>query len=247
MKITENWHLGIIFIIISVLCLTLSAFLSSINFLGTPYGDSFGHVMIYVVPLLLGIGLSILGVTKIFTHSREIDHTKLNTPINFKSPKKRWIILGISIGVFYFLVRSLTVFYNTSIEYEHEYNTISREKLMLYNEMWKEYHLYYDVHNISQEMFIEVVAITMCGNSDSKSKSWELAKNKYQVSYEIFKVFYHNLTKFIADYEHAYTLLEERCLNIVTLQNSSLEVFPNNVYNKMFKIERLEHKPITLD
>ena len=55
--------------------------------------------------------------------------------------------------------------------------------------------------------------------------------------------FYADLSNFVTSQREEYYKLETQAMSIVQQQNSMLDSFPNNIYNKVLDIKKLNYSP----
>jgi len=68
---------------------------------------------------------------------------------------------------------------------------------------------------------------------------WKWVQENQQIPYEQFTKFYEDLTIFVASQREAYFGIEKDCQLIANNNNTLLEVFPNNLYNKLLGCQKI--------
>jgi hypothetical protein len=172
--------------------------------------------------------------------------------VELKKPKiNYWKILKIAI-LFFIVVKVCTsiysfytdgkIMYNTSIVYKNNLKQKEEARLGYYDNMWKTYMTKNSICLLNKETFIEVTRLMMEARKDGSGLAWKWVQENQNVPYHEFTKFYADLSTFIEDQRKGYYALELECQNIVRQQNILLDSFPNNIYNKVLNIQRLESK-----
>jgi hypothetical protein len=159
---------------------------------------------------------------------------------------KRWIWLAILLV---FLVTTFksgkTIFkqsvamFNTSKKYHNTYQQKVEEKLGFYDKLWKTYQTKAQITNMNKDVFIEVTKIIMANVADGENLSWKWVQRYPDVDYNQFTAFYADLSNYIETQRDGYFSIEKTCQLIANQNNTMLDTFPNNIYNKVLKLERI--------
>jgi hypothetical protein len=159
-------------------------------------------------------------------------------------PKKglTWIILLLVLGGLIKLCMPLPKLYNKHKVYEVAYNQKTTELQGFYDKMWKTYLQKDKITNVNKEVFIEVARIQMENRRDGAAVTWKWVQENSQIPYSEFTKFYSDLSSFIKEQRDAYYALEVQRQTIASSHNLLLDSFPNNIYNKVLRIE-----PITFN
>lgn len=178
------------------------------------------------------------------SHEDENEETnkQFNMKINWRKLIKWAVIVFLVVVVFRFgrTIFTQSVFmFNTSKLYHNTYQQKVEEKLGFYDKLWKTYLQKDKITNVNKETFIEVTKILMEGRSDGEQVTWKWLQENQPVPYTEFTVFYKDLSDFITGQREGYFAIEKQCQVIARQNNTLLDTFPNNVYNRMLKIERI--------
>lgn len=168
---------------------------------------------------------------------------KIDMKINYRKFIKWAIIIFLIIVVFRFgkTIFTQSVFmYNTSKKYHNTYQQKVEEKLGFYDKLWKTYLQKDKITNVNKEVFIEVTKIIMENRRDGENITWKWLQENQPITYDEFTYFYKDLSDFIAGQREGYFAIEKQCQVIANQNNTLLDTFPNNVYNKILKIERIK-------
>lgn len=167
-------------------------------------------------------------------------------PISVKILKRlrNWgiiIVLLFVLGSFFSdFYNQGKLIYNTSKKYHNTYEQKTLEKVGFYDKMWKTYYSKDKITNINRETFIQVTKIIMENRADGQSITWKWVQENQQIPYEEFTKFYADLSSFIEAQREDYFGLEKACQNLANQHNTLLDTFPNNIYNKILKCERIK-------
>lgn len=160
---------------------------------------------------------------------------------------KRWIWIAILIIVLLQIfklgktVYNQSVFvYNASKKYHNTYQQKVEEKLGYYDKLWKTYLQKEKIANVNKETFIEVTKVIMNNVADGKNLSWKWVSKYPDIDYNQFSAFYANLSDFIAEQREGYFSIEKACQVIANQNNTLLDTFPNNIYNRFLKQEKIK-------
>lgn len=129
--------------------------------------------------------------------------------------------------------------YNTSVQYQSEYNKKVQEKLGFYDKLWKTYLQKEKITNINKETFIEVTKIVMENRADGENITWKWLKENQDIPFEEFSKFYADLSNFITSQRDGYFKIERQCQEIANRNNIMLDTFPNNIYNRWLNREKI--------
>lgn len=156
-------------------------------------------------------------------------------------------VLGISIILmsFSFVKKHGTAMvnlYNTSVAYHTTYDQKVQEKEGFADKMWSTYLQKEKITNINKDVFLAVTKVIMENRKDGANVAWKWLQENQQIPYEEFTKFYSDLSSFIATQREGYFGIEKQCQEISQANNAMLETFPNNLYNKILKIKRIEFK-----
>ena len=168
----------------------------------------------------------------------EDDNTK---PIKFKS----WIIWLVIILFLFFGMITKEIFkdsvklYNGSKKYNNEYIQKVQEKKGFYDKLWKTYLQKEKITNVNKETFITVTKIIMENRKDGLNITWKWLQENQQISYDDFVKFYEDLSNFITKQRDGYFNIEVECQKIANQNNTMLDTFPNNIYNKVLNLNRI--------
>lgn len=83
----------------------------------------------------------------------------------------------------------------------------------------------------------------MQGRSDGQNVSWKIVHENQNIPYNEFTAFYADLSNFVTSQREEYYKLETQAMSIIQQQNSMLDSFPNNIYNKVLDIKKLNYSP----
>lgn len=160
--------------------------------------------------------------------------------------KKFLIWTGIILFFFYVGKLSFKVgndckeIYNTSKMYHNVYLQKTQEKVGFYDKMWKTYYSKDKITNINKETFLQVTKIIMENRKDGEQVTWKWVHENQQIPYEEFTKFYSDLSAFIEAQRESYFAIEKVCQGLANEQNTLLDTFPNNLYNKMLGCEKIK-------
>ena len=237
MQLTKNFHLGISFFIASFTCALV----------GTLLGMYFSNAISFVCYLFFGVSALIMFITaliKTFSEDCFIDTTKLDTPIKINL---KYIGIAVLISLFCIGIknpfRPAITMYNRNISYVNSFEKIQQERKMFYDKMWKTYLTKNTICELNRETFIKVTSIIMQGRSDGQNISWKIVHENQNIPYNEFTTFYADLSNFVTSQREEYYKLETQAMSIVQQQNSMLDSFPNNVYNRVLDIKKLKYNP----
>jgi hypothetical protein len=166
-------------------------------------------------------------------------------PISFNW--KRWLKYAILIIIILYgfkfcnIIYKQSVFlYNTCKLYHNAYQQKMEEKQGFYDKLWKTYLQKEKITNINKETFLTVTKIIMENRRDGKNIMWKWLTENQQIPYSEFTKFYADLSNFIAEQREGYFSIEKTCQTIANQNNTLLDTFPNNVYNKVLKLQRIK-------
>lgn len=178
-------------------------------------------------------------------YNNEHEDIKFNLNINMKKYIKMFVICILLLVVVKFGIevsKDMSNIYNKSIVYQNEYKQKTDERERFYDKMWKTYLQKDKITNLNKDMFIEVSKIIMENRRDGENVTWKWLQENTQIPYEQFTTFYQDLSTFINSQRDNYYNLENQCQTIATNNNNMLQMFPNNMYNKLLDCPNIEYE-----
>jgi len=130
--------------------------------------------------------------------------------------------------------------FNTSKIYHNTYQQKVEEKLGFYDKLWKTYQTKAEITKMNQDMFLQVTKIIMANVADGENLSWKWVSRYPDIDYNQFSEFYADLSAYIAKQREGYFSIEKACQLIANQNNTMLDTFPNNIYNRMLKLDRIK-------
>jgi hypothetical protein len=115
-----------------------------------------------------------------------------------------------------------------------------QEKVGYYDNMWKSYLQIDKNTNINKDVFIEVTKLIMEARKDGENVAWKWLQENQQIPYNEFTKFYSQLNSFIISKRDGYYNIEKECQKIAYTNNKLLDIFPNNLYNKVLNCKHIE-------
>jgi len=178
--------------------------------------------------------------------SERTEREEKDTPkkqINFK--KIIWWIVAIVAAFYLFgFLKSIVIdcknVYNKSKMYHNTYTQKVEEKKGFYDKLWKTYLQKEKITNVNKETFIQVTKIIMENRKDGEKVTWKWIQENQQIPYDEFTKFYADLSNFITSQREGYFNIEKECQVLANQNNTLLDTFPNNFYNKILKCERIK-------
>jgi hypothetical protein len=138
------------------------------------------------------------------------------------------------------MVMSSAKMYNTSKLLHNAYTQKVEEKAGFYDKLWKTYLQKEKITNVNKETFILVTKIIMENRSDGQNVTWKWLQENQQIPYSEFTKFYADLSDFITTQREGYFNIEKECQLIANRNNTLLDTFPNNIYNKVIGCQRIK-------
>ena len=130
--------------------------------------------------------------------------------------------------------------YNKSKLYHNTYQQKIEEKKGFYDKLWKTYLSKEKITNINKETFITVTKVIMENRKDGQAITWKWVKENQQIPYDEFTKFYADLSTFIETQREGYFNIEKECQLISNKNNTLLDTFPNNIYNRVLKCKPIK-------
>ena len=84
-----------------------------------------------------------------------------------------------------------------------------------------------------------VTKIIMENRKDGEKITWKWVQENQQIPYDEFTTFYADLSDFITKQREGYFKIEQVCQEIANKNNTLLDTFPNNIYNKVVGCDRI--------
>lgn len=262
----NKWLYNIIYIIIyCFISFTLIALLFNINdlyYIHSIFHWFFARIIMYILITLLLITIilfcscdlesnySFKKLCKFLVkkYDCEISNNYFILKIE-KMKTKKIIYCIISVILLMFLVgRCSSIYngcvnvYNKSAIYQNQYKQKEFERKSFYDKLWKVYSQKMDLTIKNKETFIEVTKIIMENRADGKNVAWKWLQENQNIPYEEFTKFYSDLSIYIEEQREEYFKLEKDIQNIANSNNVLLDTFPNVLYNKMLKCQKINYE-----
>lgn len=217
----------------------LTAFCWHIHF---PFdkGDNFGavHIVFNLIMIVIIIFGFVLSCAYIFGENEKCTEPFI-IPIKWK-----YIITILILIILYTSfaspIKTMKEMYNRNIEYKNQYDKVSYERKSFFDKMWKTYLQKNNICELNKNAFIQVTQIIMDGRHDGESVAWKWVQENQNIPYSQFTTMYFDLSTFVHEQRESYYRLEVQAMDIVRNNNTMLDTFPNNVYNKFLNIEHMQ-------
>lgn len=147
------------------------------------------------------------------------------------------VLLGMTINA---ISKHAVLIYNTSITYQNNYKQLVQEKEGFYDKMWKTYSQKDKITNLNKETFLIVTKLIMDSRKDGQSVAWKWVQENQQIPYSEFTKFYADLSDFIGAQREEYFNIEKKCQELANTNNTMLDIFPNNIYNKFLECKHIK-------
>lgn len=224
------------------------------NYIQYHKGDwmcSFPHGILLFVTLLLYLCGIIIGIVflankntdQIISQKIFVEEDIVTNPGKYVKKIFIWIIcliilywLSVISKSFYYQSKLI---YNNHQIYEFKYQQKTKERLGFYDKLWKTYLTKEKITNINKDVFIQVTKIIMENRKDGQNVTWKWLQENQQIPYSEFVSFYSDLSSFIESQREDYYKLEKDCQLISIQNNIMLDTFPNNIYNKLLKCDKI--------
>lgn len=149
------------------------------------------------------------------------------------------IILAITTFSTRKVIEPMSTIYNESIKYNKQYDQKTMERKGYYDKLWKTFTQKEKITNLNKDVFIQVAKIQMENRKDGQNITWKWVQENTPIPYSEFTKFYSDLSTFIETQREGYYQLETQCQTISTAHNLLIDTFPNNIYNSILKIKRI--------
>jgi len=93
---------------------------------------------------------------------------------------------------------------------------------------------------MNKDVFVEVTKIIMANVADGQNLSWKWISRYPDIDYNQFTEFYADLSNYIEKQREGYFSIEKTCQLIANQNNTMLDTFPNNIYNRALKLQRIK-------
>lgn len=174
---------------------------------------------------------------------KDDDDEKISIGFSFKKRYIIWTLVVIFIALMYGWTKIWFIqgadMYNKSKMYHNNYTQMVQEKAGFYDKLWKTYLAKEKITNINKETFLVVTKIIMENRKDGEKLTWKWVQENQQIPYEQFTIFYADLSDFITEQREGYFKIEQVCQQIANKNNTLLDTFPNNIYNKIVGCDRI--------
>jgi len=226
----------------------------------TFYGDTIVKVLFFAITSILAISviIDVLKWTKDNPNSINYRKEACYGPLSFFyadnnaenvktiSYGKIFLLFIVFVGLTFVVelthsIKNGCVFvYNTSQVLQNEYEQKQEERISFYDNLWKTYQQKGEIAGLNKEIFLEITQIIMENRKDGENTAWKWVNENSPIPFDEFSKFYTDLSSFIEKERKAYFEIEKQCQIIAQKQNTLLDTFPNNFYNKIFlKCERI--------
>lgn len=205
------------------------------------------HIIVNILLVVGAVMILIIGLVNGCDDKQGLfTHNKTEIEVNW-SFKRKYIGLIITILVCLFLYKFISPvisntigLYNQSIVYQNNYKQKTDEKLGFYDKLWKVYLQKNQIATLNRDAFLEVTKLIMEGRADGSNVAWKWVQENQQIPYAEFTKFYSDLSDFVFSQREAYFKIEQECMAIANANNTMLDTFPNNMYNKIVNCKRIE-------
>lgn len=135
---------------------------------------------------------------------------------------------------------------NANVVYTTSYKQKTQAIASLYDMSHKTFKQQFQLAGISQEGLKYFTDAIFNARKDGANLAWKWTHENTAVPYEQFLQLYSSLSAFVEKQRGQIYLLEVERANIVKSQNALLDSFPNNLYNNLLNLKKLEYKAVLL-
>ncbi len=131
---------------------------------------------------------------------------------------------------------------NNSVSLHKQYEQKCQERVSFYDKMYTTCAAKKEMQNLNKETFIQVANIIMLNRKDGEKISWKWVQENQNIPFAEFSSFYKDLSAYIETQRQGYYDLEVQCQKIAQENNTLLETFPNNIYNKFVGMDSIKYE-----
>lgn len=147
----------------------------------------------------------------------------------------------IFIGKYCFIIgKDCKEVYNANKVYNAKYIQKVQAKKGFYDKLWKTYIQKEKITSLNKETFLQVTQLIMENRADGENLTWKWVSENQKIPYEEFTAFYADLSNFVEQQRKEYYNIELDCQYIAQSNNTMLDTFPNNIYNKVLKCNTIQ-------
>jgi len=132
--------------------------------------------------------------------------------------------------------------HNTNVSYEKSYTQVEQSLLGFYDMTWKTVADKWKITDSAKAAGIEFVKTIYENKRDGQGAGLRLLVEAKLIPLEQYNAFYSDLSSYIESQRKGYYELEKQKQAIVAAQGVLLDTFPNNLYNKLLRIKKIEYK-----
>lgn len=155
----------------------------------------------------------------------------------------KYIIAVVLLLLIYsFTVSPLISLHNQTVTYSAQYSKMEEQQKTNFEGYYLAFKGKYGIADINKETFLEATNIIMSNRHDGENVTWKWLQENQPIDMQTFSVFYRDLSEFVNERFQDNMLIERQKQEIVRQHNLNLEVWPNNLYNKILRKDKLEYK-----
>jgi len=132
--------------------------------------------------------------------------------------------------------------YNTNVAYEKSYIQTEQSIMGYYDMTWKTIADKWKISDSAKSAGLQFVKTIYENKKDGQGAGLRLLVESKLVPLEDYNAFYSDLSSYIESQRRGYYELEKQKQSIVASQAVLLDTFPNNLYNKLLGIKKIEYK-----
>lgn len=132
--------------------------------------------------------------------------------------------------------------YNTNVAYEKTYVQLEQSTMGYYDMTWKTIADKWKISDSAKSAGLQFVKAIYENKKDGSGAGLRLLVESKLVPVENYNEFYSDLTYYVESQRKGYYELEKQKQAIVASQAVLLDTFPNNLYNKLLKIKKIDYK-----
>lgn len=132
--------------------------------------------------------------------------------------------------------------HNQTTELRNSYEELTQKQVTNYDGYYLAFQDQFEMAHINKEIFLEATDIIMSNRKDGENVAWKWAQENQNIDFNTFSSFYRQLSQFIRERYQDNMIIEQQKQNTVKKYNTMLEVFPNNILNKIVKVKPLVYK-----
>jgi hypothetical protein len=132
--------------------------------------------------------------------------------------------------------------FNESVVSYNAFTQKSQQRGVYFDKMCKSYYQKKEISFINFDQFRQITTIVMDNKKDGAQLAWKWLSEQKVIPFEEFTSMWKDLSNYVETQREGYYQLEVECQQLANVNNTLLDIYPNNFYNVFLRRPHVDYK-----